>query len=325
VRGSKEGVADALREMREVIERERKVEAVVHVQSQHVGMLLGKGGATINAVQKESGALLDMQKKADEGSSVQAVTIRGNAAQVKRAQAALEAVLMYDAESNAVLVVEAAMMPLLIGKGGEEINRIRSLTGAAIDAERDEKKPQFKLRGSKEAVEAARAALLESIESNTRVGVHVPLPWHCMDIIVGRNGESLRKLETDYQVQMELPGQSLESEQVGSGSFLAITTSLLLRGRKKHVDTAAVKLEQLSSAYATEEVQLDDDDARLLAELCLAEEVLLEGLEREHDVTIRFAPVEGVLRFRGESRLAASRSVRELLRCERPTELLVPC
>ena len=86
----------------------------------------------------------------------QAVTIRGNAAQVKRAQAALEAVLKYDAESNAVLVVDAAMMPLLIGKGGEEINRIRSVTGAAIDAERDEKKPQFKLRGSKEAVEAAR-------------------------------------------------------------------------------------------------------------------------------------------------------------------------
>ena len=51
------------------------------------------------------------------------------------------------------------MMPLLIGKGGEEINRIRSVTGAAIDAERDEKKPQFKLRGSKEAVEAARPNL----------------------------------------------------------------------------------------------------------------------------------------------------------------------
>lgn len=325
VRGSKEGVAAALREMREVIERERKVEAVVHVQSQHVGMLLGKGGATINAVQKESGALLDMQKKADEGSSVQAVTIRGNAAQVKRAQAALEAVLKYDAESNAVLVVDAAMMPLLIGKGGEEINRIRSVTGAAIDAERDEKKPQFKLRGSKEAVEAARAALLASIESNTRVGVHVPLPWHCMDVLVGRNGESLRKLEADYQVQMELPGQSLESEQVGSGSFLAITTSLLLRGRKKHVDAAALKLERLSSAYATEEVQLDNDDARLLAQLCLAEEMLLEELERAHGVRIRFEPVEGVLRFRGESRLAASRSVRELLRCERPTELIVPC
>ena len=111
-------------------------------------------------------------------------------------------------------------------------------------------------------MEAARAALLASIESNTRVGVHVPLPWHCMDVIVGRNGESLRKLEADYQVQMELPGQSLESEQVGSGSFLAITTSLLLRGRKKHVDTAALKLEQLSSAYATEEVDVPSPNTR---------------------------------------------------------------
>ena len=325
VRGSKDGVAATVREISEIVERERKVEEVVHVQSQHVGMLLGKGGATINAVQKESGALLYMQKKADEGSSVQVVTIRGNSVQVKRAQAALEEVLKYEAESNEVLVVDAAMMPLLIGKGGEEINRIRSVTGAAIDAERDEKKPQFKLRGSKEAVEAARAALLESVESNTRVGVHVPLPWHCMDVIVGRNGDKLRKFEADYQVQMELPGQNLESDQVGSGSFLAITTSLLLRGRKKHVDTAAQKLEQLSSAYAIEEVQLDDNDALLLSQLCLANEVLLEELERKHSVSIRFEPVEGVLRFRGESSLVASRSVCELLRCERPTELLMPC
>ena len=325
VRGSKDGVAATVREITEIIERERKVEEVVQVQSQHVGMLLGKGGATINAVQKESGALLDIQKKADEGSSVQVVTIRGNSVQVKRAQAALEALLKYEAESNEVLVVDAAMMPLLIGKGGEEINRIRSITGAAIDAERDEKKPQFNLRGSKEAVEAARAALLESIESNTRVGVHVPLPWHCMDVIVGRNGDKLRKFEADYQVQMELPGQNLESDQVGSGSFLAITTSLLLRGRKKHVDTAAEKLEQLSSAYAIEEVQLDESDALLLSQLCLAKEVLLEELERKHSVSIRFEPVEGVLCFRGESSLVASRSVRELLRRERPTELLVPC
>ena len=67
--------------------------------------------------------------------------------------------LQYEAEATATIEVRADLMPLLIGKGGEEINRIRSVTGAAIDAERDEKKPQFKLRGSKEAVEAARPNL----------------------------------------------------------------------------------------------------------------------------------------------------------------------
>ena len=325
VRGSIDGVAATVREVTETLDRERKVEEVVHVQSQHVGMLLGKGGATINAVQQESGALLDIQKKADEGSSVQIVTIRGNCAQVKRAQAALEAVLKYEAESHEVLVVDSAMMPLLIGKGGEEINRIRDTTGAAIDAERHDDKPQFKLRGSKKAVEAARAALLDSIESNTRVGVHVPLPWHCMDVIVGPNADNLRKFEADYQVQIEVPGQNLFSDQVGSGSFLTITTSLHLRGRKKHVDTAAERLEQLSNMYAIDEVQLDDDDALLLSRLCLEKAALLEELEQQHSVSIRFEPVEGLLCFRGESSLVASRSVRELLRCERPTELLVPC
>ena len=71
--------------------------------------------------------------------------------------------------------VKVEFMPFVIGKGGEEINRIRAETGAAIDAERDPGS-RFKLRGSKEAVGAAMAALTEAIERNTRVGEHAPLP-----------------------------------------------------------------------------------------------------------------------------------------------------
>lgn len=326
IRGSVEGVKGALKEMMDIVDREKRVEEVVMVQSQHVGMLLGKGGTTINQIQRDSGAVLDMQKRADEGSSTQAVTLRGNKAQVRKASELLEAVLKYKAESQDVLEVDAQMMPLLIGKGGEEINRIRQTTGAAIDAERDPEKPnQFKIRGTKDSVEAAMKALAEAVESNKRVGEHISLPWHCIDMLVGPNAELLKQFEADYQVQVELPGQNLFSEVVGSGSFLTITSSLQLRGRKKHVDAAAAQLDVLSSRYAVESLQLDDDDAELLSSLCLSDDATLERVEADEAVTIRFEPLEGLLTFRGEHAFEALRKIRELLRSERPTELEVPC
>ena len=51
-----------------------------------------QGGTTINAIQRDSGAVLDMQKKADEGSSLQAVTLRGNTLQVRKDRSVLSAV-----------------------------------------------------------------------------------------------------------------------------------------------------------------------------------------------------------------------------------------
>ena len=145
-RGSKEGVQAAVNAVNAVIERERRIEQVVMVESQHVGLLLGKSGGTINAIQSESGAVLDVQKRSSgEGEAdskggskggAQAVTVRGNTAAVQKALAALERVLQYQAECTEEVNVAPAMMPLLIGRGGEEINRIRLETGAAIDVRR---------------------------------------------------------------------------------------------------------------------------------------------------------------------------------------------
>eukprot|EP00966_Prymnesium_polylepis_P264419 6108769-Prymnesium_polylepis.1 len=165
VRGGTDAVKRAMDGLMGIIERERRVEETLEVESQHIGMLLGKGGMTINAIQKETGAVLDIQKRANEGSSTQRVTVKGNAMQVRKASAALEAVLQYEAASHEVIAIDGRMMPVLIGKGGEEINRIRSKTGAAIDAERDDP-PKLKIRGTVEAVAAAKQLILDAIAAN---------------------------------------------------------------------------------------------------------------------------------------------------------------
>ena len=247
-RGSVEGVKAAVAQATALIERERRIEEIVQVETQHVGLLLGKNGTTINAIQSESGAVLDVQKRATNGevsvgaAGSQAVTVRGNAAAVKKALAALEAVLQYNAECIEEVQVAPAMMPLLIGRGGEEINRIRLETGAAIDGERydrekrdADKPPTLKLRGSKDAVEKAKAFIQAAIEANRPVVESVVLPWHAIDVLVGPAGEHLRQLEAIHAVTAILPGQDIMSDQVfwrGSDAppLVAMLLQLLLSG-----------------------------------------------------------------------------------------------
>ena len=142
--------------------------------------------------------------------------------------------LQYEAEATATIEVRADLMPLLIGKGGEEINRIRQQTGAAIDAEREAEGRRsacppsragslappglFKVRGTKAAVEAAKAAIADATEANSRVAESVVLPWHCIDVLLGADATNLKRLEHEYQTSIELPGQTLYSEMVGSAS-----------------------------------------------------------------------------------------------------------
>ena len=322
LRGSVEGVKDAMTELEALIERERRTEEAVEVESQHIGMLLGKGGATINAIQRETGAVLDIQKRANEGSSTQTVTVKGNKVTVRKATAALEAVLQYKAEGHEVLTVDPRMMPLLIGKGGEEINRIRSATGAAIDAERDSDKPRFKIRGSVDAVAKAKQAILDSIDSNKMTGESVVLPWHAIDVLLGPNAKALARLEADFNVQIELPGQSLASEQVGAGSFLGISSSMSLRGRKKFIEAASAEISRISRLHDVEHLELDGEDASLLARLCLDTETLLDELGERQKVKISFAPLEGTLTIRGEDTLEARIELRQMLAKERFTQVL---
>ena len=237
--------------------------------------------------------------------------------------------LQYEAEATATIEVRADLMPLLIGKGGEEINRIRQQTGAAIDAEREAEGTKrlsafpggqpappglFKVRGTKAAVEAAKAAIADATEANSRVAESVVLPWHCIDVLLGADATNLKRLEHEYQTSIELPGQTLYSEMVGSASgelgFLASGNILQLRGRKKHVDALTKEIQRIARVHAVERVELDDDDADLLSKIVLNDAALFAMLQIKKLPTLEFVeasfePEEGVVTLRGEEALEA--------------------
>ena len=363
--GSVDGVKRAIAAVSAIIDREKKIEEVrlvfallghphlasravpsphshvptpslqvLMVRSEHIGLLLGKGGATVNAIQRASGATLGVAKRPDlsagddkaaAASTSQAVTVRGNKASVSKALAALEAVLQYQAESTEEIEVDPRMMPLLIGKGGEEINRVRAETGAAIDGERDDAKPRLKIRGSKVSVEAATKLIHDLIAANSVVAESVILPWHAIDKILGPNASTLQRLEAEHAVQIELPGHNLAAEIVMMSSFLSISSAMTLRGRKKCVDAAALAISTIAAANVVEEMQLSDADASLLSGLCLDTPSYLSDLAASLSVEISFDPRLGVATFRGEASLDAQVALRQGLSRARKAEESIDC
>uniref|UniRef100_A0A7S2N7G6 K Homology domain-containing protein n=1 Tax=Haptolina brevifila TaxID=156173 RepID=A0A7S2N7G6_9EUKA len=326
-RGSVDGVKQAIAAVSEIVDRERKIEEVLMVESQHIGQLLGKGGATVNMIQKTSGAGLSIAKRVENGDSApsQAVTVRGNKAAVAKAMAGLEAVLQYKAECSEEVLVDAKMMPLLIGKGGEEINRIRQETGAAIDGERDDSKPRLKLRGTRAAVEKAKAMISEQIDANKIVTENVVLPWHAIDKLVGPNAKALISFEAQQNVTVDLPGHNLANSELCYGTFINIASSMAVRGKKKHVHQATAFVADLAMNSEVDEKVLNSDDADLLASLCLSDPQLMTELGERLGATVEFEPLSGVISTRGEASLDAQIELRRMVEKERRKEETLQC
>jgi len=325
VRGSRKAVEAAVSELLAVVEANRRVEEHLEIESYHVGMMLGKGGATVQSIQRETGTTIAVANKPADGKTTQTLTVRGTKAAVDNAMAALEAVLQYKAEAAEVVSVDAGLMFLFLGNGGEELNRIRAETGAAIDVPRDQQKLEFRIRGTVAAVEAAKQAIARALDANKRCAESITLPWHCIDLLLGPNADRLRELEAKHQVQIELPGANLPSDTVCSGSFLAIATSMSIRGRRKHVEAAMQELSALSRSHQCDELELSLDDSTLLAQLCLHDDGLLTRLEAEFGVTLDFEPMRDRVTLRGEGCISARMALQALLAQERPQEVAIAC
>ena len=116
------------------------------------------------------------------------------------------------------------------------------------------------------------------MRSNQFVAESCVLPWHAIDALVGPNGAALRELESAHHVTCVLPGQDIASEEPMLGNLFLMASSMTLRGRKKHVEAAAAAVDAVGMAHQSDAIQLSDEEAELLAGLCLEDDTTLELL-----------------------------------------------
>jgi polyribonucleotide nucleotidyltransferase len=112
--------------------------ASVAVDPSLVPALVGKGGASINALRKETSATLDVN------ASGTCVEIKGSSReQVAAAKLALERRIRQLQAERWEHTASAELMPALIGKQGATINKLRADTGAGIDIDGSTIKVRF--------------------------------------------------------------------------------------------------------------------------------------------------------------------------------------
>jgi len=145
--------------------------ARVIVPRSAVGFIIGRGGESIKRISQESGAHVQFEKEDGSNSSECCAILQGYKSQIDRAASIIcELVTRSNLDiqkPSSTMIVPIAKTCLVIGKGGEVINKINRETGAHVDMSRDSPvdgvNKLFVIRGDPHQIGSAKQAILAQI------------------------------------------------------------------------------------------------------------------------------------------------------------------
>ena len=232
-------------------------EEVLTVPNQMVGIIIGRGGETINRLQSESGARIQCAPPdASQFSTERAITLSGTTEAIASGRLKIQQLVEQGNASGGGLIhvnsgfgggagnmlggangpaevgtetleimIHQSKVGLVIGKGGETIKRLQQQAGCRMQMIQDGpysnayEKP-LRIQGSTQAIADGRAMVDELIRQSemTPAGqetLEVPVPRELVGMVIGRNGEQIRKIQTEtgvrIQFQPELPGRAIRN------------------------------------------------------------------------------------------------------------------
>ncbi|XP_064416726.1 tudor and KH domain-containing protein [Latimeria chalumnae] len=152
---------------------EDEIEVEMKVPRQVVKSIIGRQGAIIKQLRRETGACIDIEAQESEGEESEpdrVLLIRGAPVQVCRAKMAIHQIL-----TDSVQILEHFHVPQqsvgrIIGRGGEVIRAICRESGAKVACEKETGDHRLALErlitltGTKKEVEVAKKLILEKVE-----------------------------------------------------------------------------------------------------------------------------------------------------------------
>ena len=182
---------------------------VMHVPNIAVGLLIGKSGETIRALQMRTGAGIQVQKNSDAepNAPTREVTLSGSQEQIDAARREVDLIVQEKTmdqrddrgmpmgggggggggmmggmgggdRTSLVMRVPNSAVGTVIGRAGETIKRLQQMTGARIQIDRNENKPEREvtISGTPEEVERARLEVDDLVRQKASGVAHVPPP-----------------------------------------------------------------------------------------------------------------------------------------------------
>ncbi|XP_073346673.1 far upstream element-binding protein 1 isoform X8 [Pagrus major] len=202
-----------------------------------VGFIIGRGGEQISRLQQESGCKIQIAPDSG-GMPDRSVTLTGGPESIQTAKRLLTEIVEKGRPAPAFhnndgpgMTVQEIMVPaskagLVIGKGGETIKSLQERAGVKMVMIQDgpqntgADKP-LRISGEPFKVQQAKEMVMELIrdqgfreqrgEYGSRVGggggggdsLDVPVPRFAVGIVIGRNGEMIKKIQNDTGVRIQ--------------------------------------------------------------------------------------------------------------------------
>nr|XP_033475481.1 far upstream element-binding protein 3-like [Epinephelus lanceolatus] len=259
------------------------------VPDRMVGFIIGRGGEQITRIQLESGCKI--QIAADSGGLMERpCSLTGTPESIEQAKRLLVQIVDRcrngpgfhgDGEGGASvqeMLIPASKVGLVIGRGGDTIKQLQERAGVKMMMIQDGPMPTgadkpLRISGDPYKVQAARELVLEVIREkdgdfrsgrndfSARLGgtsLDVPVPRFAVGIVIGRNGEMIKKIQNDAGVRIQFKavpvclstgGETIKSINQQSGAHVELqrnpppstdpnTRVFTIRGTAQQMDLA---------------------------------------------------------------------------------------
>lgn len=205
------------------------------VPDKMVGFIIGKGGEQISRIQLESGCKIQIAP--DSGGLLdRPCTLTGTPENIEQAKRLLSEIVEQcrygpgfhsDMDGNGSvhqILIPANKVGLVIGKGGETIKQLQERTGVQMIMIQNDPLPTgadkpLRITGDPYKVQVARELVAKLIrdkdlgdfrvgkaEFGSKIGgnsLDVAVPRFAVGIIIGRNGEMIKKIQSDTGVRIQ--------------------------------------------------------------------------------------------------------------------------
>ncbi|NXD75003.1 FUBP3 protein, partial [Halcyon senegalensis] len=209
--------------------------------------VIGRGGEQISRIQAESGCKIQIAPDSG-GMPERPCVLTGTPESIEQAKRLLGQIVdrcrngpgfHNDVDGNSTIqeiLIPASKVGLVIGKGGETIKQLQERTGVKMIMIQDGPLPTgadkpLRITGDAFKVQQAREMVLEIIREkdqadfrgvrndfSSRMGggsIEVSVPRFAVGIVIGRNGEMIKKIQNDAGVRIQFkPDDGISSERV---------------------------------------------------------------------------------------------------------------
>lgn len=230
--GSAECIARAKEMITDIIERDRtqgpnndaygsrrpeKCEDVMEVPNAMMGRIIGRGGETIQKLQSDSGAKVDISK--DQPGTIR---LSGSRDAISQARDMIMSLVEYGPQdkgkgkgkSEDTMQVPPSMAGKIVGKGGETIMQIQQESGCKVDLKKEDLSGAVRLCGSSDSIEKAKRFIKAVLNGFSR----------------GEGGQPLETMDIAPQIGERLMDDSIQDLKMiedESGARIDVDTALV--------------------------------------------------------------------------------------------------